>query len=122
MGSEIGWKNVIENGFRKNPQNIHRGGRPKGRKSLSSTLRKMLESTITYTDLNGNETKMEASEALAIALILKALKHGDVRAIELIRDEIEDRKDLLQDVTDSQKESAERAIKRLIERSSPNAT
>lgn len=91
-------------GFRKNPQNINRKGRPKSFKGLTATLRDVMESDgsmIIENIIELNESKKETGniikygkvkipkgEMIILAAAKKAMK-GDMRAIEYITDRLE---------------------------------
>lgn len=64
-------------------------GKPKGTKSLKTRLRELMGVTISYTDLDGKPSKMKVEDALGIALVAKALTTGDIKAIEMIKNELE---------------------------------
>lgn len=67
------------------------GGRPKGSKTISILLEKLLEKKLMAKDpFSGKEKKMPASEIIAIKLIASAIK-GNIHAQKEIMDRLEGR-------------------------------
>ena len=80
-----GHKNIILHP----PKNRRAGGRPKGRISLTTVLKKLLNKEFQWRDpLSGEEEKKKLSQWLNVALVHKALK-GSERALELIYERID---------------------------------
>jgi len=86
-GREKGYANLIP--YTKGSPRSKLGGRPKGRKSLTVILQKLLnEKFKTKNPFTHNEELKEFSEWMNLILVAKALK-GDLRAIQEIWDRIE---------------------------------
>ncbi len=89
-------------------------GRPRG-KSLKTRLLELMEVQINYTDLDGKPAKMKVEDALGTALVAKALTTGDIKAIEMIKNEIEGNAPKDGEISQLQKAIVERAVARMLE-------
>jgi len=89
-------------------------GRQKGTKLLRTRLLELMKTEIYYKDLDGKDAKMLGEDALGIALFAKALQTGDVKAIEMIRNEVEGTIAREADLSESQKTIVMRAMSRLL--------
>lgn len=90
-------------------------GRPKGCKSLKNRLTELLERTIKYKDFDESPIDITVGDAIAMALIGKAIYSGDVKAIEMIRNEVEGNMPKETELSDVQKMIVQRAFQRLTE-------
>lgn len=91
-GREKSRANLIS--YTKNSPRSKHGGRPAGRKSLTTILQNLLDKKFTHKNPFNNNKKesKELGEWLNIILVAKALnKDGDLRAIQEIWDRIEGR-------------------------------
>jgi hypothetical protein len=90
-------------------------GRPKGAKSLKTRLLELMDIQINYTDLDGNPAQMKVEDALGVALVAKALTTGDIKAIEMIKNELEANAPKDSEISTLQKSIVERAMARMLE-------
>lgn len=106
----------VEHQFKKG-QSGNPAGRPKGYRPLKNRLLDIMENTIEYKTLQGDYTQIEVQEALALALVAKALQDGDVKAMEMIRNEVEGSVKQIQadlSLSETQRQIVERALARLL--------
>jgi len=89
-------------------------GRAKGVKTLKTRLTELMNTTIDYLDLDGNKKAMRVDDALGIALMAKALQTGDIKAIEMIRNEVEGNQPRNEDLSELQKLIVQRAMERAL--------
>lgn len=72
-------------GFNQMPENINTGGRPKGTKNRSTTLKNWTEVQSKFKDIDGKEVTGTYEDRIVLSLIQRAL-NGDVSAIKEILD------------------------------------
>lgn len=99
---------IFKKGVVTNPK-----GRPKGAKSLKNRLTEMLERTISYKDFDESPIDITVGDAIAMALIGKAIYTGDVKAIEMIRNEVEGNMPKDTELSEVQKMIVQRAFQRI---------
>lgn len=63
-------------------------GRPKGHKTLRARLKELMDVQVKYMDLDGVERDMKVEDALGIVVVAKALTTGDMKAVEMIKNEL----------------------------------
>lgn len=90
-------------------------GRPVGAKTLKNRLTQLLERTISYKDFDESPIDIPIGDAIAMALIGKAIYSGDVKAIEMIRNEVEGNMPKDAELSDTQKMIVQRAFQRITE-------
>lgn len=101
---------IFKKGVVTNPK-----GRPVGAKTLKNRLTQLLERTISYKDFDESPIDIPIGEAIAMALIGKAIYSGDVKAIEMIRNEVEGNMPKDTELSESQKLIVQRAFQRISE-------
>ena len=89
-------------------------GRPKGAKTLKTRLNELMKLNINYTDLEGKPCNMLVEDALGLALMAKALTTGDIKAIEMIKNELEGDQIKDVDLSERQREIVQRAMQRAL--------
>jgi hypothetical protein len=89
-------------------------GRPIGRQSLKAKLTALMDIVIDYKNLDGEPEKMRIDDALAMALIAKALVDGDIKAMMIIKEEVEGGTIKDDNLSEIQKAIVSRAMERAL--------
>jgi hypothetical protein len=95
-------------------------GRPVGSKSLKNRLLVMIDKPIKYQDLENKSIDTTVGEAIALALVARAIHAGDIKAIEMITSAVEGNQPKDTELSEVQKTIVQRAFERHLALNKPH--